>query len=107
MLPLLLRPSSRELGVVIVEVPDLDTYDELIEHKEVLNDQRPGPECGIYPECEDATRPLRTGFLFKEAATSYREEHGGGPGRASSDRELESLGVSERTDTLGVRGSKR
>jgi hypothetical protein len=61
---LLETPTATSMAAVRdadVEVPDLDTYDDLLEHKEVLDDQRQGNDSEFEQLCESAVQPIGTG----------------------------------------------
>jgi len=83
---------------VEVEIPDLDSYDDLLEHKEVLNDQQSDLGREFDRACENATEPIGTGFPFEETSPAYGSSFGDQYRGASRQGELESLGVSQRAD---------
>jgi transposase len=93
--------SIAESSVVedcVVEIPDLDAYDSLLEHKEVLDESERKPDDETNRDCDDATRPISVGFPFEDTAFANDEDQCDNTGRASSQGELESLGVSQRID---------
>ena len=81
-----------------VEVPDLDDYDSLLEHKEVLDESEPKFEHESIGTCDEATRPICDGFPFEVASFANDEDQCNIASGTSSEGELESLGVSQRTD---------
>jgi hypothetical protein len=81
-----------------VEIPDLDDYDSLLKHKEVLDESERNLDHETNGVCDEATRPICDGFPFEDASLTNDEDQCDNTGRASSQRELESLGVSQRTD---------
>ncbi len=100
------RSGAVEIDVH-VEAPELNDYDELLEHKEVLNEpanQLTKPTIqGIDGDSNDAcTQPSRTGFPFETSAVADDASGGAEPCRASSQRAVEPLGVLGRADDDGV-----
>ena len=79
-----------------VETPDLDDYNSLLEHTEVL-DEPTGPEpCDR--ELTQATEPIGTGWPFEEASLANDANDRDSTSRTSCERALELPGVPERTD---------
>jgi transposase len=85
---------------VNVEVPDLEPYDDLLEHKEVLDEPDTEPE---YELDDSSTRPLGTGFPFETTSSTDDACDGDKLVGASRDGELDALEVSERTDDSRMR----
>lgn len=81
-----------------VEMPDLDDYDSLLKHKEVLDESERNLDQETIGASDEATRPICDGFPFEVASLTNDEGQCDNAGRASSQGELESLGVSQRTD---------
>lgn len=79
-----------------VETPDLDDYNQLLEHKEVL-DEPTDPE-PFDRAIAQATEPIGAGWPFEEASPTSDANDGFAASGAGSARELELSGVPERTD---------
>ena len=97
---------------VNVETPDLDDYDGLLEHKEVLNEPATQPNepaiKGVDNDSIDAsTQPIRTGFPFETTSVADDAIPGTELGTASGPGELEPFGLLGRTDDDGVPYSNR
>lgn len=92
----LTNPESFQAVDPIVETPELDDYNSLLEHKEVLNEPTDYEPCD--GDIAQATEPSATGWPFEEASPASDENDGNSVGRASSQGELELLGILERTD---------
>jgi hypothetical protein len=80
----------------IVEIPDLDDYNSLLEHKEVLDE--PTDDEPYDRELAQATEPIGTGWPFEEASLTCNEIDGHTIGGTGGEGELELLGIPERTD---------
>jgi transposase len=89
---------------VHVKVPDLDPYDNLLEHKEVLNEPQHDPGCQL-----DAgtTAPIGTGFPFETSSSAHDTFDGNEPLGTSSQGELAAPEVPERIDVAGMRITQR
>jgi len=92
---------------VNVEPPDLDDYDELLEHMEVLNEPATQPNEpvieGVDNDSIDAsTQPIRTGFPFDATSVADDESRSSELGAAGGSRELEPSGFLGRVDVDGV-----
>jgi len=85
---------------VQVEVPDLDPYDDLLEHKEVLNEPEHDPGCQLD---DRTTTPIGTGYPFETASSPDDPFDGNEPVRSSEQGELVPSEVLERTDDVGMR----
>ena len=85
---------------VQVEVPDLDSYDDLLEHKEVLNEPQLDPGCQLDAR---TTTPIGTGFPFETASSADDTFDGDKLVRSSEQGELDPPEVLERTDVVGMR----
>jgi hypothetical protein len=79
-----------------VETPDLDDYNQLLEHKEVL-DEPTNPEA-YDGTITQATEPIGTGWPLEETSPAGDAIDGDAACRSSGTRELELPGVLERTD---------
>ena len=79
-----------------VETPDLDDYNSLLVHKEVLDEPTEHEPCD--GQLVQATEPIRTGWPFEEASATGDANDGDATGRPSGARELDVLGVFERID---------
>jgi transposase len=88
---------------VHVETPDLDGYDELLKHKEVLNESELESCC---PVEDRGDAPIGTGFPFEMPSASDDAIDGREPIGTSSCGELDSLEVPERTDSSGMRDAE-
>ena len=104
--------KSNDSGSLVPEVsvglPELDVYDDLLKHKEVLDELTEQPIGTIDNQAiEQATEPRRTGFPFETSSASNDSTFFGDIGRASGQRELESLGVSGRIDFDGMPSANR
>ena len=73
-----------------VEQPELDTYDDLLEHKEVLDEPDKHTDNGAI---ETATEPRGTGWPFETTETTDDAIHGDRLGGSSIAGELESSSV--------------
>ena len=85
---------------VQVEVPDLDRYDDLLEHKEVLNEPQLDPGCQLD---DRATTPIGTGYPFETTSSPDDAYDGHELVRSSEQGELVPSEVLERTDVVGMR----
>ena len=83
-----------------VEVPDLKPYDDLLPHKEVLNEQPIDPG---YKLDDGTTTPIGTGFPFETTSSTDDTFDVYKPIGTSGQRELDPLKVSERTNSVGMR----
>jgi hypothetical protein len=79
-----------------VETPDLDDYNSLLEHKEVLDEPTEPEPCDR--ELTQATEPIGTGWPFEEASFANDANDSDSTGRTSCEGALELPGVPERTD---------
>jgi transposase-like protein len=77
-----------------VETPDLDDYNLLLEHKEVLDE--PTESEPFDRSIAQATEPLGSGWPLEEASPARDESHGLADCGASSTRELELSGIPQR-----------
>lgn len=84
---------------VQVEVPDLKPYDDLLEHKEVLNEQ---PTDLCHTVDERATAPVATGFPFETTSSTNDAFDGNELVGTSSKRGLDTPTVPRRTDSSGM-----
>jgi hypothetical protein len=81
-----------------IESPELDDYNSLLEHKEVL-DEPIEPEPNQYERGTlEATGPIRTGWPFETTSVADDEIYCDAASRSSGTRELELSGVPERTN---------
>jgi hypothetical protein len=87
---------------VNIEAPDLELYDDFLEHKEVLDE--PNPEYEL-DDCNTAV--IRTGFPFETASFTDDASNGDQPVGASCGRELDALEVSQRANDSGMRSTSR
>jgi hypothetical protein len=90
--------AGPELEDVCVEPPALESYDSLTEHKEVLNERHSFVDNSV----EEATKPIRDGFPFETVTTSGDASISSELSRTSSQRELDTSGIPQRTDTPGM-----
>jgi transposase len=79
-----------------VEQPELDTYDDLLKHKEVLND--PNDELSDNRATELATEPRGSGWPFETTAIADDAIVGDQPCGSSGPGALEPSAVFERAD---------
>ena len=81
-----------------IESPELDDYNSLLEHKEVL-DEPIEPEPNQHERGTlEATEPIRTGWPLEATSPADDENHSDAACRSSCTRELELSGVLERVD---------
>jgi hypothetical protein len=81
-----------------VETPELDDYNSLLEHKEVLDEPTEPEPCD--GDIAQATELIGTGWPFEEASLASDANDGNSTGRPSCARELELSGIPERTNGL-------
>jgi transposase len=84
---------------VNVEVPDLEPYDQMLEHKEVLDE----PNRATQYDQDDCTTAIRTGFPFETTSSTDDSSDGTEPIGASVHGELDSPEVLERIDDSRMR----
>lgn len=82
-----------------VEPPELDAYDSLLEHKEVLDDQFDNADGTIG---QSATDTIRSGWPYEEASTTDDATGRAGACGASGSRELDASELLERTGSARV-----
>ncbi len=85
---------------VKIEEPDLNSYDDLLEHKEVLDGHETEPQPERDERCAET---IGTGLPFEATSSSDDACDGDEPGRSSGQGELDSLQIPERVDTTGMR----
>jgi transposase len=85
---------------VQIEMPDLDRYDDLLRHKEVLDEPQLEPGCKLD---DGATALIGVGFPFETPSVTDDAVDGHELIGASGQGELAPSEVPQRTDSVGMR----
>lgn len=86
---------------VNVEVPDLESYDNLLEHKEVLDD--PTRTTTPFEQDDSSTAALGTGFPFETTSSANDSSDGEKPVGTSSSGGMDPLAISGRANDARMR----